>query len=152
LVGFKAKMMQKLEVHPFHSNVFLMMKFRGGRNQRVYQYIKKTLAAHDFNCVRADEDFWDITRNSYNPVAVLYCCKFGIAMFDEPEPGNDYSPNVAYELGLMHSQGKECLILRSAGIERVPFDLVKELYVDYEDNLEVEEILESWIAKIRNQY
>ena len=150
LVGFKSQIEKKLERHPFHKNIFLMMKFRGEKNQRVYQYIKKTLAAHDFNCVRADEDFWDITRNAYNPVAVLYCCKYGIALFDEPEPGNDYSPNVAYELGLMHNQGKECLILKSGLIERIPFDLVKELYVKYDDNLELEGILESWITKIKN--
>ena len=152
LIGYKEKMLQKLEIHPFQKNVFLMMKFRGSENQRVYKYIKKTLAAHELNCVRADEDFWDITRNSYNPVAVLYCCKFGIALFDEPEPNNEYSPNVAYELGLMHSQGKECLILRSAKIESVPFDLVKELYVNYKDNLELEGILESWSTKIKNQF
>ena len=150
LVGFKSQMERKMAIHPFSKNVFLMMKFRGTKNQRVYQYIKKTLSAHDLNCVRADEDFWDITRNSYNPVAVLYCCKYGIALFDEPEPGNDYSPNVAYELGIMHNQGKECLILKSAEIQHVPFDLVKELYVNYDDNLELEGILESWITKIKN--
>lgn len=151
LIGFKSQMERKMVLHPFQNNVFLMMKFRGPKNQRVYQYIKKTLSAHDLNCVRADEDHWDITRNAYNPVAVLYCCKYGIALFDEPEPGNDYSPNVAYELGIMHDQGKECLILKSAEIERVPFDLVKELYVNYDDNLELEGILESWITKIKNQ-
>lgn len=151
LVGFKSQMERKMERYPFHKNVFLMMKFRGQKNRRVYQYIKKTLAAHNLNCVRADEDFWDITRNAYNPVAVLYCCKYGIALFDEPEPGNEYSPNVAYELGIMHNQGKECLILKSADIDRVPFDLVKELYVNYDENLELEGIIESWVTKIKNQ-
>jgi len=147
LIGYKNNIQEKLERYPFHKNVFLMMKFRDD-NKRVYQYIKKTLAAHNYNCVRADEPFWDITRNAYNPVAILYCCKFGIALFDQPEQGNDYSPNVAYELGMMQNQKKECLILKSATIKGVPFDLVKELYVTYSDNLELEEVLENWITKL----
>jgi guanylate kinase len=151
LIGYKTAMLKKLEKYPFHRNVFLMMKFRGEANKRVYQYIKKTLASYDLNCVRSDEAIWDITRNTYNPVAVLYCCKYGIALFDEPEPGNDYSPNVAYELGIMHNQGKECLVLKSSAIKKVPFDLVKELYVDYGDNLELEDILENWISKLKDQ-
>lgn len=149
LIGYKGALEKKLSKHPFQKNVFLMMKFRGEKNDRVYQYIKKTLSAHDLNCVRADEGHWDITRNAYNPVAVLYCCKYGIALFDDPEPGNDYSPNVAYELGIMQNQGKECLILKSSAIKKVPFDLVKELYVQYKDNLELEGIVEQWISKIR---
>ena len=148
LIGFREQIVRKMDTHPFDKNVFLMMKFRGEKNYRVYQYIKKALQSHGLNCVRADEPYWDITRNTYNPIAVLYCCKFGIALFDEPEPGNDYSPNVAYELGMMHSQNKECLVLRNASIASVPFDLAKELYVDYRDNLELEEILEQWAGKI----
>jgi hypothetical protein len=39
LVGFRAKMLRRMERYPFHKNVFLMMKFRGQKNQRVYKYI-----------------------------------------------------------------------------------------------------------------
>lgn len=147
LIGFKAQMLQRLNDYPYDRNIFLMMKFRG-ENKRVFEFIKKTLSGHGFNVVRADETYWDITRNTYNPVAVLYCCKYGIALFDEPEPGNDYSASVAYELGMMHQQGKECLILRHKAITKVPFDLVKELYVDYKDNLELEDIINDWVKKI----
>lgn len=151
LVGFKKRMLEKIEKYPFDKNVFLMMKFRGN-NLKLYQYIQKTLESHGLNCVRADQEFWDITRNTYNPIAVLYCCKYGIALFDEPEAGNDYSPNVAYELGVMHSQAKECLVLRSSKIKTVPFDLVKELYVDYGDSLEIEGILNNWVKKIKSSF
>ena len=152
LVGFKNLIEQRLKKYPYHKNVFLMMKFRGEKNKRVYEFIHQTLNTQGLNCVRSDELYWDITRNTYNPVAVLYCCKFGIALFDLPEPGNEYSPNVAYELGIMHEQGKECLILRSAGLNEVPFDLVKELYVTYDDNLELQEIIGDWVKKISKDY
>lgn len=147
LIGFRESMQERLAKYPYDKNVFLMMKFRNS-NLRVYKYIQQTLESHGYNCVRADEPEWDITRNTYNPIAALYCCKFGIALFDEPEPKNEYSANVAYELGMMHSQLKECLVLRHNSLISAPFDLVKELYVNYQDNLELEEIISGWVSKL----
>jgi len=148
LIGFRAQLERRLREHPYHRNVFLMMKFRGERNRRVYEFIQHTLSSYGLNCVRSDEPYWDITRNTYNPIAVLYCCRFGIALFDLSEPANEYSPNVAYELGMMQEQGKECLILRHSQLSEVPFDLVKELYVTYDDNLELNEVIGDWVKKI----
>ena len=148
LIGFQSQIERRLSDYPYERNVFLMMKFRPGRNERVYKFIKETLATHGLTCVRSDEPYWDITRNTHNPLAVLYCCKFGIALFDVPEPANEYSPNVAYELGVMHEQGKECLILRHFQLSDVPFDLVKELYITYKDPLELQDIIGDWTKKI----
>lgn len=147
LIGFAPLMEARLREFSYQKNVFLMMKFRQC-TELVYKFIRTTLAEHGYNCVRADESEWDITRNTYNPVAVAYCCKFGIALFDEPEPKNEYSANVAYELGIMHNQLKECLILRHKSLINAPFDLVKELYVDYSDNLELEGIIRKWVSKL----
>ena len=147
LIGFRKAMEERLEKYSYEKNVFLMMKFRN-ENARLYAYIKTTLEKQGLNCVRADNPEWDITRNTYNPIAALYCCKFGIALFDEPEPKNEYSANVAYELGVMHNQLKECLVLRHTSLVSAPFDLVKELYVDYSDNLELENIITDWIGKL----
>jgi guanylate kinase len=147
LIGFREIMEERISKYPYDKNVFLMMKFRNN-NQRVYKFIQRTLESNGYNCVRADEAEWDITRNTYNPIAALYCCKFGIALFDEPEPKSEYSSNVAYELGMMHSQLKECLVLRHTSLESAPFDLVKELYIDYQDNLELEEVINSWVGKL----
>lgn len=147
LIGFAPMMEARLREFPYQKNVFLMMKFRSS-TKLVYDFIRATLAEHGYNCVRADEPEWDITRNTYNPVAVAYCCKFGIALFDEPEHNNEYSANVAYELGIMHNQLKECLILRHTSLVRTPFDLVKELYVDYSDNLELQGVIRKWVSKL----
>ena len=102
--------------------------------------------------MRADDREWGITRNVYNPIAVLYCCKYGIALFDEPEDHQAYSPNVAYELGIMHQQNKECLILKHASLPQVPFDLVKDLYVSYDRDLQIRQIIEHWIDAIALQH
>ena len=91
---------------------------------------------------------WNITQNVYNPIAVLYCCKFGLALFDEPEDYQAYSPNVAYELGMMHYQSKGCLILRHSTLPAVPFDLIKDLYKTYNRDLQVRKIIENWTKQI----
>lgn len=147
LVGYKHDIERQLLRFPYDRNVFLMMKFRS-TNVELGEFIIESLARAGLCGVRADQDAWNITRNVYNPIAVLYCCKFGIALFDEAETGQAYSPNVAYELGMMHYQGKECLILRHASLPAVPFDLIKDLYQEYSKDLQVRARVEAWLRQI----
>src|SRR6266540_5641031 len=84
LVGFQEDIRRQLERFPFEKNVFLMMRFRK-ENKVLSDYIIKHLSAAGLNGVRADQPEWNLTRNVYNPIAVLYCCKYGIALFDEAE-------------------------------------------------------------------
>jgi len=149
LVGFKRTMQEQVERFPYAQNVFLMMKFRRA-NKLLSDFILEELAQHGFRGVRADDPDWNITRNVYNPIAVLYCCRFGLALFDEPESGQAYSPNVAYELGMMHYQDKNCLILRHGDLPAVPFDLIKDLYEPYSSDLEIRSIIGRWILSIQN--
>jgi len=147
LVGFKRDVESKLSQFPFRKNVFLMMKFRSS-NRDLADFIIESLNDHGLRGVRADAEEWNLTRNVYNPIAVLYCCKYGIALFDEPETNQAYSPNVAYELGMMHYQNKDCLILKHTTLPQVPFDLIKDLHVPYEKDLTVRKIITSWIKQI----
>lgn len=146
LVGFKKDIINRL--YNYDRNVFLMMKFRDN-NRLVYNFIKTQLEEVGFNCVRADEPEWNITNNVYNPLAVLYCCKYGIALFDEPEVNNAFSPNVAYELSIMHLQGKNCLILRHDSLDSVPFDLIKDLHQSYSRDLQLRSIVQKWVFEIK---
>src|ERR1019366_697949 len=130
LIGFRRDIERQLARHPFAQNVFLMLKYRDS-NCDLSTFIQETLATAGLKGVRADQPEWNITGNVYNPIAALYCCKYGIALFDEPEEHQAYSPNVAYELGMMHYQGKNCLILRHETLPAVPFDLIKDLHVPY---------------------
>ena len=147
LIGFKKDIEERILHHPFAQNVFLMMKFRGF-NKELGDFIIETLDRYGLQGVRADQDEWNITRNVYNPIAVLFCCKFGLALFDEAEPHQAYSPNVAYELGMMHLQNKECLILRHSSLPQIPFDLTKDLHSVYERELQVRSLIESWIKQV----
>ncbi len=146
LVGFKQTIRNRL--NNYGRNVFLMMKFRES-NRLVYEFIRSQLEQNGLNCVRADQPEWNITHNVYNPIAVLYCCKYGIALFDEAEEGNLFSPNVAYELGMMHTQNKLCLILRHTSLPGVPFDLIKDVHETYSKDLELQRIVNNWITALR---
>lgn len=148
LIGYKDEVIKRLKKYPYNRNVFLMMKFRK-ENNLLFKFIKENLENNGFNCVRSDQIEWGITKNFYNPIAVLYCCKYGIALFDRPEKNNTFSPNVAYELGMMHLQGKDCLILRHTTLPNMPFDLIGDLHVPYKEDLEVQEIIKDWIENIK---
>lgn len=148
LVGFQDDIRNQLARFPFEKNVFLMMRFRK-ENKALSDYIIKHLSAAGLNGVRADQANWNITRNVYNPIAVLYCCKYGIALFDEPEKDQAYNPNVIYELGIMHSLGRDCIILRNDSLPPVPFDLIKDLYMPYGGKIAVRTNIRLWLKRIK---
>lgn len=147
LIGFKRDIEKQIVKYDYSKNVFIMMKFRED-NKDLSDFIMENLRNNGFLGVRADQPEWNITKNVYNPIAVLNCCKYGIALFDEPEEHQAYSPNVAYELGIMHIQNKNCLILKHDSLPAIPFDLIKDLYVNYKKDLNLKQIIKNWINQI----
>jgi guanylate kinase len=150
LVGRKPAIVQRLVKSDYRRNVFLMMKFRPS-NLATWEFMRDTLRERGFNCVRADQKEWNLTKDVFNPVAVLLCCKYGIALFDEAEDGAYYSPNVAYELGVMHFQRKDCLILRHKSLPAPPFDLIKDLYKIYARDIELRTAVLQWLDEIAQE-
>jgi len=147
LIGHQQEMEKRLEKFPFEKNVFLMMKFRK-ENTHLSKYIISRLAAEGLNGVREDQTAWNITNDVYNPIAVLYCCKYGIALFDKAEEHQAYNPNVIYELGIMHSLERECMILLDKSLPRIPFDLAKNLYAPYSNKKETRRNIHLWVERI----
>jgi len=147
LEGFKRDILRQLDKFPYEKNIFLMMKFRDS-NMKFYQFIKNEVERAGYNCVRADDASWNITGNVYNPIAALYCCKYGIALFDEPEEGQNYNPNVAYELGIMQYQNKRCLILKKDDLPNMPFDLIAELRKEYSAEIDFQKMFSDWLVEI----
>ena len=145
LKGYKDRIMDRIEETEFEKNVFLMMKFRNN-NMYLYTLIKDILKGHGYNCLRADDI--SVSEKPSNPFAVLYCCKYGIALFDEAEHNNAYSPNVAFELGMMYAQDKDFLILRNKSLPEVPFDISTHLYKNYTNNDDIKRIIEKWLNDI----
>lgn len=147
LSGFGSKLALQLEHFPFEKNVFMMMRFRES-NKDLSDFIVETLASVGYHGVRADDAKWDITKNVYNPIAVLYCCKYGIALFDEAETNQAYNANVVYELAMMQCLGRDCLILRNDSLPPVPFDLIKDLHNHYKSDIAVRKVIKSWLLNI----
>ncbi len=128
-----------------------MMKYRA-ENESIYSEIKRIIREHGFNCVRADAADWTFFSSDIdNYLAALYCCKYGIALFDKLEKGADFSPNVAYELGIMHSQKKKCLILKHKSLNQMPFDLIQKLFKEYDDGTQIRTHLEKWLNSIKRE-
>lgn len=151
LVGKKEAIVEQLNRFPFEKNIFVMMKYRMN-NQSIYNEIQRIIKEQGFNCVRADDTEWTfLTGDVDNYLAALYCCKYGIALFDKPDPKELYSPNVAYELGIMHCQRKKCLILKHKSLDKVPFDFLQRLYKEYDDGTQIREYLIKWINSIKRE-
>ncbi|HEV8367144.1 MAG TPA: hypothetical protein VGQ39_04260 [Pyrinomonadaceae bacterium] len=147
LIGFRSKIEKQVKRFPYKQNVFLMLRFREA-NKTLSDFIIETLKDSGLNGVRADQPEWNLTNDVYNPIAVLYCCKYGIALFDEAETNQAYNPNVLYELGMMHCLGRKCLILRNDSLPSVPFDLVKDISYPYKGDLAVRTNVQRWLQSL----
>ena len=145
LIGYKDRIENRIKETDFEKNIFLMMKFRDN-NKYLYSFIKDILKNHGYNCLRADDI--SVNEKPSNPFAVLYCCKYGIALFDEAEHNNAYSPNVSFELGMMYTQDKDFLILRNSKLPEPPFDIATHLYKDYSNNDDIKKLIEKWLDDI----
>lgn len=148
LYSYHEEIQEKINNVNYFQNVFLMMKYRP-YNKQLSTYIIDVLKEKNLCGVRADMKDWMITGDSImNPLAVLYCCQYGIALFDRPDDGQFYGPNVAYELGIMHSQNKKCLILIHDDIkDKKPFDILGKMHKVYKEQLDVKELILDWIEE-----
>ena len=146
LIGFRSQIKQQLQRFPYENNVFLMMRFRTANNP-ISDAIIEILNDVGLRGVRADQPEWSITGNVFNPVAVLYCCKYGIALFDKAEANQTYSPNVVYELGMMHCLERPCLILKKNSLPPMPFDLLSSLYKQYRSVTVISANVRIWLQE-----
>ena len=114
--------------NPYEKNVFLMMKYRD-TNQHISEIIRSAVSNAGLNMWLASEV--RITDElGTNVIACLLSCKYGIALFDEPEDQQNINPNVAYELGMMHLLDRHCMILKSKNVN-IQSDILAKLYVEY---------------------
>lgn len=143
LLGWRSNVSAFLTTHPFDKSVFLMIRYRG-RNKSLIAAVKGALKKCGFLGVLASE--YDITDDLYNPVACLLCCSRGLALFDQPEPKQKFNPNVAYELGMMHLLGRDCLILKHESLKALHTDVLMKLYKEYSLAEDAAARVQSWLG------
>lgn len=128
LFGRRSRIEAFLNKHPFDQSVFVMIRYRR-RNDPLIKSVKTALKNRGFFAVLASEH--QLTDDLYNAVACLLCCSKGIAVFDRAESTEIFNPNVAYELGMLHLLGRDCLILKHRALRTLHTDILMKLYVPF---------------------
>jgi hypothetical protein len=85
-----------------------------------------------------------LTDDLYNPIACLLCCARGIAIFDQAEIDQQFNPNVAYELGMLHLLSRPCLILKHSSLKSLQTDILMKLYQPYGTLKEAAKFVSNW--------
>jgi hypothetical protein len=145
ILGWKSRMEAFLRDHPFDKSVFIMVRYRK-RNDELIKSAKDALHEGGLFGVVASEH--SLTDDLYNPIACLLCCSRGIAIFDRAEQEQQFNPNVAYELGMLHLLNRRCLILKHKTLKTLQTDILMKLYEPFSGPTNVSKLTASWIQKL----
>ncbi|MEI9475540.1 MAG: hypothetical protein WCO26_03060 [Deltaproteobacteria bacterium] len=145
LLGWKSKIEAFVNKYHFDKSVFLMIRYRE-RNKNLLKEIKSVLSEKGLNGILASEH--NLTDDLYNPIACLLSCSKGIAIFDKAEIRQKFNPNVAYELGMLHLLGRDCLILKHQSLKNLQTDILMKLYHEYETAETAGTEIRNWIKSL----
>jgi hypothetical protein len=112
------------DLHIGDSSAFVVMPFGKDWSNRVLaELIEPACKAVGLQCRRGDTipRHHDLVSNVLQAI-----CDAGIVLVDISAP----NLNVYYELGLCHATGKDCRVLKQAGVE-LPADLAGTHYIEY---------------------
>lgn len=142
IVGWRSILQSFLQKYPFDRSVFIMVRYRD-RNKDVITAVKRELKKNRLNGILASDH--NLTDDLYNPVACLLACSRGIAIFDKAERTQTFNPNVAYELGMMHLLGRQCLILKHESLVSLHTDILMKLYRPYSSISDARSEVKLWM-------
>lgn len=142
IVGWRAILQSFLQKYPFDRSVFIMVRYRD-RNKDIVSAVKRELNKNRLNGILASDH--NLTDDLYNPVACLLACSRGIAIFDKAERTQMFNPNVAYELGMMHLLGRQCLILKHKSLVQLHTDILMKLYKPYISTSDARSEVKLWL-------
>jgi len=142
LLGWRERMKAFLAKYPFDRSIFLMIRYRE-RNETLIKSIRRSAEKHAYNVILARDH--SLTDDLYNPIACLLCCARGLAVFDEPEAGQVFNPNVAYELGMMHLLGRDCRVLKHSTLQVLHTDILMKLYAPYDNEASAVDHVGQWL-------
>lgn len=141
IVGWRSRLEGFIKQHPFDTSVFIMIRYRR-RNEQLVSSLRRVLRSKGLCAVLASDH--EVTDDLYNPIACLLCCSMGIAIFDKGESQQEFNPNVAYELGMLHLLGRSCLILKHSSLRTLHTDILMKLYTPYASPQEASEKAAEW--------
>jgi hypothetical protein len=110
---------------------FIMMKFgRTKAHDRIVTTIKKTLASYGITGIRSDDKQYHDDL-FYNIQVYLYCCGFGVAVFERLET-DQFNPNVSLEVGHMLALRKPVCLLKDETLKTLHADLLGKIYKKFD--------------------
>jgi hypothetical protein len=140
--------------HPFDTNVFGMTRFPDEEREDSIDPVQPALEIARGVCEMHGLEFHLASDRAMhddlwtNIAAHMWASKYGIAFFEDlasPPRGVNY--NLTIEVGGMLMTGRRCALLKDASIERMPTDLVGQIYkpVELTKPATVERALHVWI-------
>lgn len=127
---------------------FVMMRFgKSKAHTSILQGIRSALDPQQIVALRADDKQYhdDILLNI---LTYIYGCRFGIAVFERIE-GDDFNPNVSFEVGYMNGVGKSVCFLKDKTLTTLHTDLIGRLYWEFDTQdctTTIAPVLQKWMS------
>ncbi|MEK6693569.1 MAG: hypothetical protein AABY44_09115 [Nitrospirota bacterium] len=135
---------QEITIEANEPFCFVIMPFKEEEfPQRIYTDVMKPFIEDQFKigCYRVDED--NLPDRIDNKIySYLFRSAFVIAEV------TTLNPNVFYELGLSHMLEKDCIIVTSTPISKIPFDISRIRAEHYDSDQQLTEILRRAISAL----
>ena len=141
LYGWANAIRTFLRQNSYDHNVFIMVAYRPA-SKKIISDVKQTLIGLGLNPIVARDH--NLTDDLYNPLACLLCCRYGIAIFDKGESKQLHNANIVYELAMMQTLKRPCMILKHESLRTMPSDFLHKLYEPYRTPKDAADAVESW--------
>jgi hypothetical protein len=127
---------------------FVMMRFgKSNAHATILQGIRSALDPQQLVALRADDKQYhdDVLQNI---LTYIYGCRFGIAAFERIE-GDDFNPNISFEVGYMTGLGKSVCLLKDRTLRTLHTDLIGRLYCEFDTQdctTTIAPVLQKWMS------
>lgn len=156
--GLILSLREYLDAHPFERNVFAMTRFPDAGDRReetdpvspTIDLAREACRLHGLELHMASDraisdDLWT------NVAAHMWASQYGIAFFEDRR-GKGLNYNLTIEVGSMLMTGRRCALLKDTSIQRLPTDLVGQIYksVDITKPDTVSKAIHEWLRSDLN--
>jgi hypothetical protein len=148
LYGWTGAMRGFLKDCKYENNVFIMVAYRK-RLASLIAGIEEALTALGLNAIVARDH--RLTDDLYNPIACLLCCRYGVAIFDRGDIQQTHNANIVYELAMMQTLKRKCVILKHDSLKSMPSDFLHKLYEPYSSKKAALQVVEQWWERVAKE-
>lgn len=145
LYGWANPIRTFLRQNNYDHNVFIMVAYRASLKKLISD-VRQAVTDLGLNPVVARDH--NLTDDLYNPLACLLCCRYGVAIFDKGESRQLHNANIVYELAMMQTLKRPCVILKHRDVKTMPSDFLHKLYEPYATSKEAGDAVKAWWQRL----